>query len=116
MSLRLAVISLGQFECKSEITKKLILKKKRLLLADYSLIFHQNKNKYCKLMSSAAAMIAALRVRIHPYEPIMYLQCSCCIKLHLGSIGIDCVKVNHVIKGQFYKGIIGNDHFMVIFL
>ena len=25
-------------------------------------------------------------------------------------------KVNHVIKGQFYNGIIGNDHFMVNFL
>ena len=96
MSLRSAVISIGQIECKSEIRKNLIMKK-RLLLAYYSLetsslIVHQNENKYCKLMSSAAAMIAALRVRIHPYEPIMYMQCSWCKKLHLGSLGIDCVK------------------------
>ena len=37
----------------------------------------------------------------------MSIQCSTFKMLCLRSIGMDLVMVNHVIKGQFYKGIIG---------
>ena len=47
-------------------------------------------------------------------EPADGTQCSPFITLCLGSIGTDRV-LSGVIKGQFYKGIIGNNHSFVKF-
>ena len=62
----------------------------------------------------------------HMVVPLLGLtQCSPFITLILGSIGMNHVmsescykgtilKRNYVIKGQFYKGIIGNGHFPIV--
>ena len=48
--------------------------------------------------------------------PLVHVQCSTFITLIWGPQEWTALYVNCVIKGQYYKGVIRNDHFMVIFL